>query len=105
MSETIKVKILPDGVTAKEVNELEEPPMFIWNGVRNERNPIFDIWELKRRKLRTFTIVNKIKKDPELPEDMTRCVIGKGKYTYLSTLGSTHSAEILDKDKLTIRIL
>lgn len=115
MSETIKVHINADGVTAKEVNRFQK---LRYKEYFSEMSPIIgkiaalemyhrnnNNWQEAESKLRTFEIdafcitVNK-----NTGAKYYRTVSMSGGWHKLD-LNEIHSAEILDNDKLTIRIL
>ena len=87
MSTTIKVKINLDGVTARETNEIGEEPNRYYSystpfGTEYKESSGWREWQEAESKLRTFTIE------------------GRNGFT-----NSIHNAEIIDYDKLIIRIL
>lgn len=106
MKETVRVKILSDGITGKEVNPLGEEPERTWFG--SERDAKYQQyfkeyinlkkqWQQAESKLRTFEIEN-----AELTFiDGWYVKNSRGGFTELCE-GDTYTAEILDNGKIKI---
>lgn len=110
--EVVKVKILDNGISAKEVNhEGENPKKYKWlNDGKYQRKvplPPQIKWQEAESKLRTFKIAGARPEWSRFDTNNKACL-----YTTYSAFGTRcflldeiHSAEILDNNKLTIRIL
>jgi len=102
--ETIKVKILEDGKTAREVNPLGEKPKTINNFPLGLINTIkFNTkkvkeWQEAEQKLRTFEIVEIALKEPN--GEIYISEISDDRYSLVPN--SLHTAQILETGKIRI---
>lgn len=106
MSETIKVRINSDGLTATEVNEmLSETEFYIkYSNSRKTYKDYVKSWQEAEDNLRTFEIdFNHLNELFEAIQAKTGGVISHTRIGY--DPGTIRNAEILDNDKLIIIIL
>jgi hypothetical protein len=95
--ETIRVIIEPDGITAKEVNPIQIPKRITGEHVYIHSLRIKE-YEKKKSSLRVFKIENEsyCGSKEHVYSDK-----GQGNYIHIP-VGSTHSAEIIDKNTVKI---
>lgn len=108
MSEIIKVRINEDGVSATEVNRISDIiPIKHYGFLESNEvfNKRFNLWQEAESKLRTFEIESVQMEDGEIIIRDEGNPRNKDVFLEAYPVDSIHSAEILNNDKLTIRIL
>ncbi len=99
----ITVKILSGGTTCREVNTL--PDMSFWRGKLSipsrELLNRYNIWEKAESKLRTFEIESIADVDGVFQKPFDKAT-EFGYFKFITSVGSTHTAEILENGKVRI---